>query len=103
MRKDSLVVNEKPGGTVVTVRAGAGGHTNAVTGLRHGALLVSILQAAEKDKSNTAVVSVLAKFIDCGKHQVELICGITSADKQFLLVNQTSSELLAQVKASLNE
>ena len=72
MCKDSLVVNEKPSGTLVAVRARVGGSINASTCVRHGALLVSVTQAAGKGEANAAIASVLAKFFGCGKHQVEI-------------------------------
>ncbi|WP_425399706.1 DUF167 domain-containing protein [Aeoliella sp.] len=76
---------EHPDGTLLDVRARAGGRVNAVTGVRQGALLVSVTQVAERGKANQAIAAVLAQVFGCGKRQIELVRGATSSSKQFLL------------------
>jgi uncharacterized protein (TIGR00251 family) len=92
-----------PQGTLLAVRARAGGRVNGVVGVRQGALMVSVTQAPEKGKANQAIVTVLAKVFGCGKMQIELVRGQTSPDKQFLLVGMDHQQVLERIENVLAE
>lgn len=103
MNSDEIQLAEHPRGTLLPVRARAGGRVNGVVGVRQGALMVSVTQAPEKGKANQAIVAVLAEVLDCGKMQIELARGPTSPDKQFLLVGIDHKQAAEQIREALAE
>jgi uncharacterized protein YggU (UPF0235/DUF167 family) len=96
-----LHLETHPDGTLLGVRARAGGRTNGITGTHQGALRVSVTQVPEKGKANQAIVAVLATAFGCGKHQVRLVRGGSSLDKQFLIVGIPAAEVERVVKKEL--
>lgn len=96
-----LELEAHPSGTLLAVRARAGGRKNGVTGTRQGALVVSVTQVAEKGKANQAIVAVLAKLFGCGKQRIELLRGATSPNKQFLLHGLQATEVEECVRQAL--
>ena len=55
-----IALKEHPQGTIIPVRAHAGTRRNALRGTQAGSLQVSVTQAAEKGKANTAIIALLA-------------------------------------------
>jgi uncharacterized protein (TIGR00251 family) len=96
-----LQLTAHPQGTLLAVRARAGGRVNGVVGVRQGALMVSVTQAPEKGKANQAIANVLAEVFRCGKMQIELVRGQTSPDKQFLLVGMDHKHVIERIKTVL--
>src|SRR4051812_10403061 len=80
-----IELQEHPEGIVLPVKAQPGGRKNAVRGEQNGLLKVSVTQAAEKGKANTAVSEVLANSLGLKRSQVRLIAGPTQPQKRFLI------------------
>lgn len=103
MGSTMIQLSEHPQGTLLVVRARAGGRVNGVTGVRQGELLVSVTQVAERGKANQAIVAVLSKLFGCGKRQIELVRGATSASKQFLLVGIDRNAAAERIRAATGD
>jgi uncharacterized protein (TIGR00251 family) len=106
-REMQLKFQRHPDGTVVPVRARAGGRQNAILGTREGALRVSVTAAPEKGKANRAIIALLCKALDVPKSAIELLAGDTSPQKRFLVreldfarIVQTLQPYLANEKQS---
>ncbi|MCO6044598.1 DUF167 domain-containing protein [Aeoliella sp. ICT_H6.2] len=97
-----IQLTEHPEGTLLAVRARAGGRVNGVTGIRQGELMVSVTQVAERGKANQAIVGVLSKLLGCGKRQIELVRGATSGSKQFLLVGIDAKTAAERIRAAVD-
>jgi uncharacterized protein (TIGR00251 family) len=80
-----ILLKQCTDGVVLSVKARAGGRSNAVTGVHAGRLKVSVTQAPEKGKANEAIREVLADAFEVRAADVELIAGATSPEKQFLI------------------
>ena len=90
---------EHADGIILPVKAAAGSRENAVRGAIDGALKVAVTQKAEKGKANKAIVAVLARFFGLRKSQIELIAGMTQANKRFLLRDVSQSDIAAKLTA----
>lgn len=98
------LVNLKPHqrGVILPVKARAGARRNAVTGQHDGMLQVSVTQAPEKGKANTAISKLLAKSLGVRAAEVELLAGATSPRKQFLIANAEIEELRVAIDERLS-
>ena len=72
-------------GTVLPVRAQAGARRNGVRGEHDCQLRVCVTQSPEKGKANRAIIDVLSGALGLRKSQIELISGVTSQQKRFLM------------------
>ncbi len=80
-------------GVLLLVKAKPNSRSNQTCGMFDGMLRVSVTAAAEKGQANQAIVTVLAKTFSVPKTQIELIHGLTSAKKTFLIRGRTANEL----------
>jgi uncharacterized protein YggU (UPF0235/DUF167 family) len=99
----SVSLIETPGGVLLPVKAQPGGRRNAITGTHDGALKVSVTQAPEKGKANTAIAHVLAELLDLKSKQLQLASGPTSPLKKFLVTNISLAELQQRIDRVLKE
>lgn len=88
-----LELQPHPQGTLLHVKARAGGSRNAVTGVDRGALRVSVTQIPEAGKANRAITQVLASYFGCAKSRVQIVAGDKSSQKRFLLVDWSPEEV----------
>ena len=89
-----LEVEAHERGTLVRVKARAGGSRNAVLGVDGGALRVSVTQVPEGGKANRSIAELMARYIGCSKSLVQLVGGDKSPQKRFLLVDLAPAEVL---------
>ena len=92
-----------PEGTILPVRAAPGARRNEIRGQRGGIIRVCVTQVAEKGKANKALAGVLSKELGLRKSQLELIAGVTSAEKKFLVRGITPDELAGRIARVLEE
>jgi len=88
-------------GAVLRVRAQPGARKNGVVGAHDGALKIAVMQAPEKGIANKAVAGVLAKLLGIKTAQVELIDGVRSREKRFLVHGLTQDELRGRLRVAL--
>ena len=87
-----------PRGVILPVRARAGARSNEIRGVHDGSLQVAVTQVAEKGKANRAIIKLLSKTLGIPRSTIELISGNTSASKQFLLRDETASQVQQQLE-----
>ncbi len=80
-----ISLESHPQGTLLPVRAQPGAKRSAIIGEYAGALRVAVTAVADKGKANQAIVSLLSKAFGLPKSAVELVGGVTSRQKRFLL------------------
>lgn len=90
-----IMLEDSPKGIVLPVKAHAGGKRNGITGEHSGALKVSVTQAPEKGKANNAILEVIVDALGLKRGQIELMSGLTSSQKKFL-IREITREALAQ-------
>ena len=88
-------------GVILPIRAQPGAKRTGVSGEQHGMLKVTVAQAAEKGKANTALANVLSKALSLRKSQLELISGATSRNKRFLVREIGREELARRIADAL--
>lgn len=66
---------------MIPVRITPRGGRNAVTGVRNGALLISVTAPPAEGAANAAVINVLREVLRCPKSALELHRGQKSRDK----------------------
>jgi uncharacterized protein (TIGR00251 family) len=88
-----IVLTAHPEGCVLPVRAQPGARRAGVQGGQAGALKVAVTAPPEDGRANAALVEVLRKALGVKRSQVELIGGLTSRDKRFLIRGVTTNEL----------
>jgi uncharacterized protein (TIGR00251 family) len=97
-----IAISDHPEGCVLPVRAQPGARRNAVVGAQGQALKIAVTAPPDQGRANKAVVEVLCEQLDLKKSQVELISGMTSRDKKFLVRGLNSSSLAARLQALLS-
>ncbi|MDP7015030.1 MAG: DUF167 domain-containing protein [Pirellulaceae bacterium] len=89
-------------GVVVPVKAHASARKNEIRGIHAGALRVSVTQAPEKGKANTAIVALLAAALGVRRSQIELLSGSTHPQKKFLITDLTLAEVRSRLEQALD-
>lgn len=89
-------------GILLPVKARAGARRNGISGEHDGMLKVSVTQAAEQGKANTALMKVIARDLGLRNSQVVLKHGTTSANKLFLIVDADIGEIRNRVRKTLD-
>jgi hypothetical protein len=84
-------------GVILPVRAQPGARKNAITGVHAGALKVSVTAAPERGKANKALIELLAEALALKRSQVELLNGVSSQDKRFLIRGVSVADLQARL------
>ena len=87
-------------GVLIPVKAMPGSRSNAVRGTQDGVLKIAVTQVAEKGKANNAIRDVLAKTLGVRKSHVEIVGGLTSTRKTFL-IRAISADAVQQAIADL--
>ena len=82
-------------GCVLAVRAQPGARKNAVVGEHGGALKVSVTAPPDDGRANEAMTHLLREWLGLKRSQVELVGGVSSRNKQFLITGVTMEELTA--------
>jgi uncharacterized protein (TIGR00251 family) len=95
-----ITLIEHAGGLILPVRAQPGARKNGVVGEHNGALKVAVTAAPEDGKANKALLEVLGEALGLKRSRIELIGGMTSREKRFL-VNGLAKEELERRIASL--
>jgi uncharacterized protein (TIGR00251 family) len=95
------MLEHRPDGVLLEVRALPGSKRNEIRGEQNGALKVCVTQIPEKGKANKAVREQIAKSLNLRLSQVELVNGETSSQKKFLLKNADLSEVQTKINALL--
>ncbi len=93
-----LVIEVRETGLLIAVRAHAGARKNSVCGVHDGALRVHVAVAPEKGKANKAIAETMAKFFAIRRSQIEIVSGLTSPQKKFLLIGITEAEIQQRVE-----
>lgn len=76
--EDSIRYKETEEGLLLFLKAHAKAKKNGITGILNGRIKISITQAPEKGKANTAILKFLAKVLGLKRTQLQLIAGETS-------------------------
>lgn len=96
-----ITVNAHPEGSIVLVRAKAGGKKNAIIDERDGEMVVEVTAAPEQGKANEALVHVIAEDLNLRRSQVDLLSGETSKHKKFLVRGIAPEDLLERIESVL--
>ncbi len=99
-----IQLREVPEGVEIAVRAQPGAKRNAVVGEQNACLKVAVSAPPDKGRANEALIEVLADAFGIKRRQIELVSGMTSREKKFLLREVTSSAVatrVAEILASL--
>ena len=98
---DQVQLEAAAEGVYLPVRAQPGARCSAVRGVQDGALKVAVTQVAEKGKANKALIGMLAKALGLRKSQLELVAGVTAAQKRFLVRDVTVGQLASRISAAV--
>jgi uncharacterized protein (TIGR00251 family) len=88
-------------GCVLPVRAQPGARKAGVLGEQAGALKVAVMAPPQDGRANQALLETLRAALKLKRSQVELLTGVTSRDKRFLVRGLTEHELAARVAVLL--
>jgi uncharacterized protein len=92
-----IALDEDAEGVVLPVRAQPGARINAVLGEHAGALKVAVTAPAEAGRANQALVELLRDALGLKRSQIELVAGMTSRDKRFLIRGVKKEDLQARI------
>ena len=84
-------------GIALPVKADAGARISGIRGEHDGALKVSITQAPEKGKANSALLALLGKMLDVPQGEIALLSGETQSRKQILFTSLNAQELIERL------
>jgi uncharacterized protein (TIGR00251 family) len=94
-------LTEHAEGCVLPVRAQPGARKNAIVGEHGGALKIAVTAPPDRGKANKALVELLSEALGVKRGQIELLSGMTSHDKRFLIRSVAASEIQSRVSAIL--
>jgi uncharacterized protein (TIGR00251 family) len=97
-----IALSDHAEGLILPVRAQPGARKCGVVGERAGALKVAVTAPPEGGRANQALVELLREVLDLKRFQVELLSGITSRDKRFLIRGVSRAELEARLEVLTN-
>lgn len=90
-----------PEGTVLRVKARAGGRRNELSGVQDGRLRVTVTQVPERGKANRAILKLLAKQLGVRGSQMELVAGENVPEKRLVVRGVTPSEIDRRIEEIL--
>lgn len=85
-------------GCILPVRAQPGARKTTVLGEQSGALKLAVTAPPEDGRANKALTEALRELLGLKRSQVELISGLTSRDKRFLIRGVSVEEMLDKLK-----
>lgn len=86
-------ITEHEEGCVLPVRAQPGARKTGLMGSWNGALKVAVTAPPEDGRANQALVEILSELLEVKRSQVELLKGLTSRDKHFLIRGRKRADL----------
>src|SRR6516165_4668986 len=92
-----VVIAEHAEGCILPVRAQPGARRVGVLGEQAGALKVAVTAPPQDGRANDALTDALRTALGLKRSQVELIGGLTSRDKRFLIRGLSRPELEAKL------
>jgi uncharacterized protein (TIGR00251 family) len=96
-----ISIIEQADGLVVPVRAQPGARKTGIVGEHAGALKIAVTAPPEDGRANRALLDVLRKSLGLKRSQVDLLSGMASRDKRFLIRAMGKAELETRLKALL--
>src|SRR5947209_3256915 len=96
-----IEISEHAEGCVLRVRAQPGARRNALVSEQAGALKIAVTAPPDAGRANKALAELLAAELGLKKSQVELLSGITSRDKKFLIRGVLAGTLGAELRKIL--
>ncbi len=96
-----IAVTEHAEGLILPVRAQPGARRNGVQGEQAGALKVAVTAPPQDGRANEALAEVLRAALGLKRSQLELVGGLTSRDKRFLVRGLARAELERRLAALL--
>jgi uncharacterized protein (TIGR00251 family) len=88
-----IALSQHPEGVILPVRAQPGARKTGVLGEHGGALKIAVTAPPEDGRANAALIQTLREALDLKRSQVELLSGLTSRDKRFLIRGLTVEEV----------
>jgi uncharacterized protein (TIGR00251 family) len=88
-------------GVILPVRAQPGARKSGIVGEHAGALKVAVTAPPQDGRANTALLQTVRAALDLKRAQVELLSGVTSRDKRFLIRGLTVDEVRARLAVIL--
>jgi uncharacterized protein (TIGR00251 family) len=86
-------ITEHAEGCILPVRAQPGARRSGIVGEHGEALKIAVTAPPDQGKANHALVELLCATLNLKRSQVELLTGLTSRDKRFLLRGINRDEL----------
>ena len=93
-----IAVTDHADGLILPVRAQPKARRTGVVGEQAGALKVAVTAPPQDGRANDALADVLCAVLGLKRSQVQLVGGVTSRDKRFLIRGLTRAELEAGLK-----
>lgn len=94
-------ISDHAEGCVLPVRAQPGARKAGVLGEQAGALKLAVTAPPDEGRANQALTELLRELLDLKRSQVELLSGLTSRQKRFLIRGLSKTELLSRVTGLL--
>ena len=88
-------------GVVLPVRAQPGARKAGILGEQAGALKVAVTAPPEDGRANKALTELLRELLGLKRSQIELLSGLTSRDKRFLVRDCSKDELATRLERLL--
>jgi uncharacterized protein (TIGR00251 family) len=94
-----IAISDHPEGCILPVRAQPGARKAGAKGEQSGALKLAVTAPPEDGRANAALVELLRELLGLKRSQIELIAGLASRDKRFLIRGIQNSELIAKLES----
>lgn len=98
-----IQIGDHAEGCFLSVRAQPGARRNGIVGEQAGALKIAVTAPPDKGRANAALVETLADALGIKRGQIELIAGLTSRSKKFLVRGITAAALRGTLDRLLDD
>ncbi len=95
---ESIRIRSCPGGAILAVKAVPNASRDKVAGPLGEALKVTTAAPPEKGKANATIARILARALQVGRKDVEIVAGQSSAIKEFRIVGLDADELRRRIE-----
>jgi uncharacterized protein len=97
-----IQISDHAEGCVLSVRAQPGARHNGFVGEQAEALKIAVTAPPDQGRANKALVEILCHELGVKRSQVELLSGLTSRHKKFLVRGLKPTALAAQLSKLLS-
>ena len=94
------MIDDSPGGAILTIRVVPRAGKTALAGIRDGALLIRLAAAPVDDAANAELIDLLSRVLDVAKRQIAVISGDKNRSKRVKVSGLSAARIRERLDAA---